>query len=59
MIHVNTNFLIDALVPGSLQEAQLVAWLAAGESLTGGGCSWAWDGVRPAFGMLEPSDRAV
>lgn len=40
MIHVDTNFLIDALVPGSFQEAQLVAWLAAGERL--GISSFAW-----------------
>jgi len=33
MVHLDTNFLIDALLPGSLQEAQLVAWLAAGEPL--------------------------
>jgi predicted nucleic acid-binding protein len=40
MIHVDTNFLIDALVPGSSQEAQLVAWLAAGERM--GISSLAW-----------------
>lgn len=33
MIHLDTNFLIDALVTGSPQEAQIVAWLGAGESL--------------------------
>ena len=33
MIHLDTNFLIDALVPGSAQEAQLVGWLGAGETL--------------------------
>ena len=33
MIHLDTNFLIDALLPGSAQEAQLVGWLGAGETL--------------------------
>jgi predicted nucleic acid-binding protein len=33
MVHLDTNFLIDALVPGTPQETQLVAWLAAGETL--------------------------
>lgn len=33
MIHLDTNFLIDALVPGSAQEAQMVGWLSAGEPL--------------------------
>jgi len=33
VIQLDTNFLIDALVPGSVQEAQLVGWLIAGETL--------------------------
>ena len=33
MIHLDTNFLIDALLPGSAQEARLVGWLNAGETL--------------------------
>ena len=33
MIHLDANFLIDALVPGSAQEAQMVGWLTAGESI--------------------------
>ncbi len=33
MVHLDTNFLIDALVSGSSQEAQLVKWLASGEPL--------------------------
>ena len=40
MVHLDTNFLIDALLPASLQEALLVAWLAAGEPL--GISSLAW-----------------
>ncbi len=32
VIHLDTNFLIDALVPDSIQETQLVGWLRAGET---------------------------
>ncbi|MEY2880964.1 MAG: hypothetical protein RLZZ15_3344 [Verrucomicrobiota bacterium] len=40
MIHLDTSFLIDALVPGSGQEAQLVNWLAAGETLGISAVAW-------------------
>lgn len=40
MVHLDTSFLIDSLVPGSPQEAQLVGWLAAGETI--GMSSLAW-----------------
>lgn len=33
MIHLDTNFLIDALLPGSKEEARVVGWLHAGETL--------------------------
>ena len=33
MIHLDTNFLIDALVPGSAHDTQLAGWLGAGEAL--------------------------
>ncbi|SKB01496.1 Predicted nucleic acid-binding protein, contains PIN domain [Prosthecobacter debontii] len=33
MVYLDTNFLIDALVPGSSQEAQVLQWLTSGESL--------------------------
>ena len=40
MIHLDTHFLIDALVPGSPQEAQLVAWLDAGETVGISALAW-------------------
>jgi len=40
MVHLDTNFLIDALVQGTPQEAQLVGWLATGEPI--GMSSLAW-----------------
>jgi len=40
VIYLDTNFLIDALVPGSAQEAQLVSWLGAGETLAISAIAW-------------------
>ncbi len=55
MIHLDTNFLIDALVPGSVQEVQLVAWLSAGETL--GISSVAWGEFL--CGPLSPAADAL
>lgn len=40
MIHLDTNFLIDALVPGSEQETQFAGWLSAGEKLGISAVAW-------------------
>jgi predicted nucleic acid-binding protein len=40
MIHLDANFLIDSLVPGSGQEAALTAWLSAGESIGISAMAW-------------------
>lgn len=40
MIHLDTNFLIDALVPGSAQEAQMVGWLSTGRSVGISAIAW-------------------
>lgn len=40
MIHLDTNFLIDALVLGSQQEARLVGWLSTGETLGISAVAW-------------------
>jgi predicted nucleic acid-binding protein len=40
LIHLDTNFLIDALVPDSEQEAHLVRWLSAGEMLGVSAVAW-------------------
>lgn len=55
MVHLDTNFLIDALVPGSPQEAQLVGWLAAGEPI--GMSSLAWGEFL--CGPLSPSAETL
>jgi predicted nucleic acid-binding protein len=40
MIHLDTNYLIRALVPGTPQAAQLNTWIISGESI--GICAMAW-----------------
>lgn len=40
VIYLDANFLIDALVAGSEQEAQIVQWLEAGESLGISAIAW-------------------
>lgn len=40
MIHLDTNFLIDALVAGSSQESQMIAWLSAGETVGISAIAW-------------------
>jgi predicted nucleic acid-binding protein len=40
VIHLDTNFLIDALVAGSSQESQMIAWLSAGETVGISAIAW-------------------
>ena len=40
MIHLDTSFLIDALVPGSAAAAQLTGWLGAGEPVGISAVAW-------------------
>jgi predicted nucleic acid-binding protein len=55
VIHLDTNFLIDALVIGSAQEAQLVGWLAAGETLGISAIAWG----EFLCGPLSPAAEAL
>ena len=55
MIHLDTNFLIDALVPHSSQEAQLVEWLSAGETLGISAVAWG----EFLCGPLSPTAEAL
>jgi predicted nucleic acid-binding protein len=55
MIHVDTNFLIQALVPGSGAGGKLQTWLADGEDL--GISSIAWSEFL--CGPLTPKDEAL
>ena len=55
MIHLDTSFLIQALVPGSAAEAKLLAWLTAGEAL--GISTIAWSEFL--CGPFVPQDEAL
>ena len=55
MIHLDTNFLIQALVPNSAAEAKVLAWLTAGEVL--GISTIAWSEFL--CGPLSPHDQAL
>lgn len=55
MIQLDTNFLIQALLPGSAAEAKLQAWLTDGEEL--GISTIAWSEFL--CGPLTPTDEAL
>lgn len=55
MIHLDTNFLIQALVPGSVAGVKLQAWLSDAENL--GISSIAWSEFL--CGPLTPKDEAL
>lgn len=40
MIHLDTNFLVDVLVPGSPEATRLAAWQAAGETVQMSVMAW-------------------
>jgi predicted nucleic acid-binding protein len=53
MIHLDTNFLIQALVPNSAEEAKLQSWLTGGEALGISSISWS----EFLCGPLTPTDE--
>ena len=55
MIQLDTNFLIQALVPGSAADQSLHAWLTSGEDV--GTSTIAWSEFL--CGPLTPSDEAL
>jgi predicted nucleic acid-binding protein len=59
MIHLDTNFLIDALVPGSSQEAQLVTWLDAGETVGISALAWGEFLCGPISASAEALSRRL
>lgn len=55
MIHLDTNFLIQALVPGSSAAARLQTWLTDGEALSISVIAWS----EFLCGPLTPNDAAL
>lgn len=55
MIHLDTNFLIDALVPGSDQDELMESWLSGGESLGISAVAWG----EFLCGPLSPATEAL
>jgi predicted nucleic acid-binding protein len=60
MIHLDTKFLILALVPGSPQDARVSRWLISGESLAMSAVGWAEFLCGPiSERLLELADRII
>ncbi len=55
MLHLDTNFLILGLQPGTAEEASLRGWIAAGEPLGISAIAWA----EFLCGPLDPNDKAL
>lgn len=55
MIHVDTSFLIRALVPGTAEDEKLRAWIAADEPLNVSAVAWA----EFLCGPLDPADLGL
>jgi predicted nucleic acid-binding protein len=59
MVHLDTNFLIDALVPGSSQALQVEAWLLALEPLAISSVAWGEFLCGPLTAQAEILARAL
>ena len=55
MVHLDTSFLIQALVPGSTAETKLLAWLTAGEDFAVSTIAWS----EFLSGPLTPQDELL
>jgi predicted nucleic acid-binding protein len=55
MIHLDTSFLIEALVPGSAAETKLLDWLTAGEDFAVSAIAWS----EFLSGPLTPQDEML
>lgn len=55
MIHLDTNFLIEPLVSGSVAETKLLSWLTAGEDFATSTVAWS----EFLCGPLTPQDELL
>lgn len=59
MIHLDTNFLIDALVPGSPEETRLTEWLTANEPIGFSAVAWGEFLCGPLSAVAEQAARKL
>ena len=60
MIHLDTSFLVRALIPGTLEDAKLRGWVQRGETLIMSSVAWAEFLCGPLdTGDLELAERLV
>ena len=59
MIHLDTNFLIDALVAGSPQETKLAPWLGNGEHVSISAIAWGEFLCGPLSAAAEAASRQM
>ena len=60
MIHLDTSFLVRALIPGTLEDAKLRRWVQRGETLIMSSVAWAEFLCGPLdTGDLELAERLV
>ena len=57
MIHLDANYLVDALVPGSSAEAMIVGWLSAPERLAMSAVAWGEFLCGPLSSSAESAAR--
>ncbi len=57
--HLDTNFLIDALVPGSREEALILAWLTQGDEVKISALAWGEFLCGPLPSTAEPIARSL
>ncbi len=55
MIHLDTNFLVEPLVSGSVAETKLLSWLTAGEDFAISAVAWS----EFLCGPLTPQDELL
>jgi predicted nucleic acid-binding protein len=59
MVHLDTNFLIDALLSGSPQEARLLVWLNSGEPVGISSIAWGEFLCGPLSSVAEGLSRRL
>ena len=59
MIHLDTNFLVRGMVPGSNEAGKIAAWLLAGEEVEMSAVAWGECVCGPVPALEEAAARAL